>query len=85
MNIVSLKESDMKILQARFQHLENISEYYSGLNELAEFFIRHNKTYYEISDFMGIAYGYINGQRTLFMYGNGYALENVFGKKRVYG
>ena len=86
MHVITLNESDMSILQTRFQHLEgSISKYYGSLDSLAEYFTKHYETYYKISDFLGIAYGFIDGKRTLFMYGNGYALEGVFGSKRVYG
>ena len=85
MNIITLTEDDMQILRDRFSHLEFISKHYQSSDTLKTYFEKKSLSNYEISDFLGIAYGFINGNKTLFMYGNGYALANVFGNKRVYG
>ncbi len=85
MNLITLTEVDMQILRDRFSHLEFISDHYQSLKTLQAYFTETYTSKYKISDFLGIAYGYINGARTLFMYGNGYALEGIFGSKRVYG
>lgn len=85
MNIITLTEADMQTLRDRFSHLDFISEHYQSSQTLQAYFEKTYSSKYKISDFLGIAYGYINGTKTLFMYGNGYALEGIFGSKRVYG
>ena len=85
MSIVTIQESDMANLKARFAHFEFIFEYFDSKEKLISYFVETMSSVYEISDFLGIAYDHIDGNPTLFMYGSGYTLARFFGDKRVYG
>ena len=82
MVIVTLTECDLKTLRNLFSHCDGLNKHFDSIESLTKYLDIDD---YKISDYLSIGCGHIDGKRKLFMFGYGYALEQVFGHKRVYG